>query len=153
MQFKAVSVLALAATASASYGYGYSNVSYTTEVVTAYTTYCPEATQLTYNGQTYTITEATTLTITNCPCTVSKPVYTTSSVACTTCAAPTSAPAYANTTVAGATYPVSTVYPTGTGSGPVGTSTPHAITGGANKAMAASGAGLAGLLGLAAFLL
>lgn len=58
MQFKAVSVLALAATASASYGYG--NVSYTTEVVTAYTTYCPEATQLTYNGQTYTITEVRT---------------------------------------------------------------------------------------------
>jgi hypothetical protein len=151
MQFKAVSVLALAATASASYGYG--NVSYTTEVVTAYTTYCPEATQLTYNGQTYTITEATTLTITNCPCTVSKPVYTTSSVACTTCAAPTSAPAYANTTAPGATYPVSPVYPTGTGSAPVGTTTPSAITGGANKAMAVSGAGLAGLLGLAAFLL
>ena len=61
MQFKAVSVLALAATASASYGYGYSNVSYTTEVVTEYTTYCPEATQVSYNGQTYTVTEVRTL--------------------------------------------------------------------------------------------
>lgn len=38
----------------------------------AYTTYCPEATQITHNGVTYTITEATTLTITNCPCTVTK---------------------------------------------------------------------------------
>jgi hypothetical protein len=56
MQFTAVSVLALAATAAATYG----NVSYTTEVVTEVTTYCPEATQLSYNGQTYTITEVRT---------------------------------------------------------------------------------------------
>lgn len=49
---------------------------YTTEVVTAYTTYCPEATQITHGGVTYTATEATTLTITNCPggCTVTYPV-------------------------------------------------------------------------------
>jgi hypothetical protein len=52
MQFKIASVLALAASVSA-----FSNVTYTTEVVTALTTVCPEATQLTYNGQTYTITE------------------------------------------------------------------------------------------------
>ena len=36
---------------------------YVTSVVTALTTYCPAATQLTHNGQTYTVTEATTLTI------------------------------------------------------------------------------------------
>jgi hypothetical protein len=49
---------------------------YTTKVVTAYTTYCPEATQITHGGVTYTATEATTLTITNCPggCTVTYPV-------------------------------------------------------------------------------
>jgi hypothetical protein len=48
---------------------------YTTEVVTAYTTYCPKATEITHGGQTYTATEATTLTITNCPggCTISHP--------------------------------------------------------------------------------
>jgi hypothetical protein len=40
---------------------------YVTEVVTAFTTYCPEATQITHAGETYTISEATTLTITNCP--------------------------------------------------------------------------------------
>lgn len=34
---------------------------YTTQIVTALTTYCPGATQLTHNGKTYTITEATTL--------------------------------------------------------------------------------------------
>lgn len=40
---------------------------YVTEVVTAYTTYCPEATEITHAGETYTVSEATTLTITNCP--------------------------------------------------------------------------------------
>lgn len=40
---------------------------YVTEVVTAFTTFCPEATQITHAGETYTVTEATTLTITNCP--------------------------------------------------------------------------------------
>lgn len=40
---------------------------YVTDVVTAYTTYCPEATLLTHGGMTYTVSEATTLTITNCP--------------------------------------------------------------------------------------
>jgi hypothetical protein len=40
---------------------------YVTEVVTAYTTYCPEPTEITHAGETYTVTEATTLTITNCP--------------------------------------------------------------------------------------
>lgn len=40
---------------------------YTTEVVTAYTTFCPEATMITHKGQTYTVSSATTLTITNCP--------------------------------------------------------------------------------------
>jgi len=36
---------------------------YVTEVVTALTTYCPEATELTHAGQTYTVSEATSLTI------------------------------------------------------------------------------------------
>ncbi|RSL38540.1 Cell wall protein SED1 [Fusarium floridanum] len=75
-----------AAMANPHYGYG-NGTQYTTEVVTAYTTYCPAPTTLTYQDKTYTITEATTLTITDCPCTVShplkptyqppKPVYTT----------------------------------------------------------------------------
>ncbi|KAF4946069.1 hypothetical protein FGADI_11469 [Fusarium gaditjirri] len=38
-----------------------------TEVTTAFTTYCPYPTTFTYNDQTYTVTEATTLTITDCP--------------------------------------------------------------------------------------
>ncbi len=36
------------------------NVVYTTQVVTAITTYCPAATEVTYGGSTYTVTEVRT---------------------------------------------------------------------------------------------
>ncbi|CAH0058173.1 unnamed protein product [Clonostachys solani] len=52
------------------------STTWTTEVVTALTTFCPAPTTVTYNDQTYTITSATTLTVTNCPCTISRPVTT-----------------------------------------------------------------------------
>ncbi|KAF2967778.1 hypothetical protein GGR58DRAFT_353466 [Xylaria digitata] len=144
------------------------NVTYTTKVVTAYETYCPGPTQITYGTNTYTVTEATTLTITDCPCTVSVPVYTTSSVACSTCSAASSStyvpvyptlsvpsgPVYpsANTTaVVPATTPevpaTGGVYPSTTPS-----STPIP-TGGAGKVATLSGAALAGLMGLVAFAL
>jgi hypothetical protein len=55
---------------AASNGTSNGTVAYTTMVVTALTTFCPYATELTHNGITYTVTEATTLTITDCPCTV-----------------------------------------------------------------------------------
>lgn len=85
MRFSAVAVAGLAAVASA--GNVRRQVSgsavapapvYTTEVVTAYTTYCPDATVLTVGPSTYTVTSATTLTITHCPggCTVTRPVTT-----------------------------------------------------------------------------
>ncbi|CZT06569.1 hypothetical protein WAI453_005956 [Rhynchosporium graminicola] len=161
MQYAAVAVLALAATASASYGN--ETIVYTTEVHTAYTTVCPASTQLTYNGVTYTATENQTLTITNCPCTVVKPVTTTSAVYCATCSTSTPvAVAYptANATVVHGgvpTYPASPVGPAGTAaptSLPSGKPSPSPITAsGANKAFALSGASLAGLLGLAAYLL
>jgi len=41
------------------------NGTYTTVIVTALTTYCPFATELTHNGIVYTVTEETTLTITD----------------------------------------------------------------------------------------
>lgn len=44
----------------------------TTRVVNAYTTYCPFATTLEFNGKTYEVTEPTTLTILDCPCTVTE---------------------------------------------------------------------------------
>lgn len=147
MQYSAAAVLALAATAAASYSN--ETVVYTTEVHTAYTTVCPAATELTYNGVTYTATESQTLTITNCPCTIVKPVVTSSAVA------PTYTPVYptanATTVAAVPTYPAGTAAPT---VAPTATPSPSPITAsGANKVFALSGASLAGLLGLAAYLL
>lgn len=144
MQFATLLVAASAIVAGVSASYN-GTVVYTTEVHTAYTTVCPEATKVTFNGQTYTVTEATTLTITNCPCTVVKPVTTYSSVP----SAPAPPPVYVNstTTVGATTAPAAT----GTGAPPASSS--PAFTGSANKAFAVSGAGLAGLLGLAAYVL
>lgn len=145
MKFTVAAVLALATGALA--GYKNETVAYTTEVVTALTTYCPEATTLTHNGQTYTITEATTLTITNCPCTVTKPVTTSSVVVCHTCGY--------NSTTPAAPYTPSTkpAASTATGTGSVKpTAPPPAVTAGAGKTAALSGAGLAAVLGLAALL-
>jgi hypothetical protein len=139
MQYSIVALAALAATASATYKN--ETVVYTTEVHTAYTTVCPAATELTFNGVTYTATASTTLTITNCPCTVVKPVTTSSVVYCNTCTYPTSAPVYANTTTTKAAGATSTPK-----------ATPITVSGG-NKVFALSGASLAGLLGLAAYIL
>jgi len=145
MQFKVAAALALASTVAAGYN------ATTTEVVTSFTTYCPEATTLTYGGSTYTVTEATTLTITNCPCTITKPVYTSSSVA-----APTTAPVYSNGTTTAVPPPVvPTTTAVGTISATVKPSTSASVVpaSGAGKTFAASGASLAGLLGLVAYLL
>lgn len=90
MQFSAT-ILALAA-ASLSVASAAQNVSYTTQVVTAYTTYCPEATKITYGANTYTVTKPTTLTISDCPCTVSVPVYTSTATTCSTCTTVTHVP-------------------------------------------------------------
>merc|ERR1712149_68938 len=90
MQYSAVAVLALAATASATYKN--ETVSYTTEIVTDYDTYCPAATTLTYGSVTYTASESETVTIPG-TYTVVKPVTTSSAVYCNTCA-PTYTPVY-----------------------------------------------------------
>lgn len=138
MKFTAVALLAVGAQA-------FKNVTYTTEVVTAVTTYCPEPTEITYGGTTYTITEATTLTISDCPCTISKPVTVIPEVTCHTCGPaappkPTWVPPKNHT---GAAPP--------TNAPPAPTKGP--ITAGAGKAAAFSGAALAGVLGVAAFML
>lgn len=158
-----VAALALAAGVSATYPHG--NMTYTTEVVTEYETYCPGPTTISYGTATYTVTEPTTLTITDCPCTISKPVYTTSTVECSTCY-PTETPSYPTSEYSTETpvYPTETpIYPTGTFTTsypvyPTGTGVPTTTyptstpipTGGAAKAAAA---GMAGVVGLAAFFL
>ncbi|TQN64539.1 Clock-controlled protein 6 [Colletotrichum shisoi] len=53
---------------------------YTAVITTAYETYCPSPTTFIHQNVTYTATSATTLTITNCPCTITThqpPPYTT----------------------------------------------------------------------------
>jgi len=141
MKFSVAAVIAAAAAVQA--GHAGHNVSYTTEIVTALTTYCPYATTVENNGVTYTITEATTLTITNCPCTVTKPVTTYSSVICNSCSANSTAVSVAPTT------PVAPI----TTKAAATTTAAAVVTAGAGKAAALSGAGLAGVLGLAAFVL
>ncbi|KAF6842195.1 mmc protein [Colletotrichum musicola] len=141
MKFSAA-VLVLAAGVMAN-----KNVTYVTEVVSSYTTYCPGPTVITHADKTYTITKATTLTITDCPCTVTKPVITSSIVKCDSCSVPTK-----NATLPVATPPVSKTAPAATG-GITPTKPPSVPTAGAGKAAALSGAGLAGVLGLAAFVL
>jgi len=159
MRFSTAVAASAAFVAGANAWGNYTGPVYTTEVVTAYTTYCPAATQITHGGVTYTVTEATTLTITNCPCTITKPVSTSVYTSCTSTPVPyssvapvspavpysspapyvnASTPAYTPTSVAG----------TGSYTAPIAT-----FTGAANKAFAASGAGLAAVFGLAAYVL
>lgn len=93
MRFTAAAAAAgFAATASASVMGHHDNSTapaapvYVTDVVTAYTTYCPEPTEIEQNGKTYTVTEATTLTISDCEggCTVTTPVYSSLVTSCST---------------------------------------------------------------------
>jgi len=180
MRFELVGFAALAAGVQGAVYGGYSNATvYETITTTALTTYCPASTTLTQGTNTYTVTEATTLVITDCPCTIVRPVtpatpapYISTSVALTTGVAPTSVapvytsypsvgtgvlPHYTNTT---AVVSYTTKAPSGTAAGSSVTkssataSAPAStFTGAANKAVAASGAGLVGLIGLAAFIL
>jgi len=164
MRFSIALTALAASVASASYGYGNTTAYTTTEVVTSFTTFCPGPTQITHGTQVYTVTSATTLTITNCPCTLTK---TYSSVP-----PPATPPAVAPTV----TTPAPPVTPVPTGTAPVGTgssssvvygnstvpnvvppSTPSTAapsfeTGSANRATVAGGA-LAGVLGMVAYLL
>ncbi|KAK7966656.1 uncharacterized protein PG986_000933 [Apiospora aurea] len=81
MQIAPMAGLLAAANAWGTTG-GAEGTAYTTLVTTDYVTYCPEPTTFAYKNVTYTVTSPTTLTITNCPCTISvsqpPPVTTTS---------------------------------------------------------------------------
>ncbi|EOD49887.1 putative clock-controlled protein 6 protein [Neofusicoccum parvum UCRNP2] len=170
MRFSAVAAAAALATGVHASSNSTGDV-YVTEVVTAYTTFCPVATEITQGGHTYTVSEATTLTITHCPggCTITKPV-----VPPTTPTTPGSPQIPAVTS----SHP-SPIYPTGSngttngtasitkptlstsvgssgsasGASSTASATGSDFTGAANKAFAASGAGLAALVGFAAYVL
>lgn len=69
MHYSTATLLAFAAGTIAQGYVPASNVSYVTVWTTALTTVCPGPTSFVHGSSTYTITEATTLTITDCPCT------------------------------------------------------------------------------------
>ncbi|GAB1732104.1 hypothetical protein NU195Hw_g7836t1 [Hortaea werneckii] len=114
---------------------------YVTEVVDKFTTYCPYATSFTAGGKTYTVSSATTLTVTDCPggCTVSKPA----SMSAPTTAAPvttamsSSKPAAVMTT-GGMPANGSAPYPTG------GMAVPSSLRTSASAGMPSSGANATG---------
>jgi chitinase len=113
-----------------------------TEVVTAYTTYCPFATKFTEGGSTYVVTEATTITVTNCPCTRTTEYTTQYTTVC-----PLSEVTSANSpTGSSGVAAVATSTGSGSGSGPVASSaavngsTPVAVVTGEASVAAANGA-------------
>ncbi|MCJ1324984.1 hypothetical protein MMC10_001646 [Thelotrema lepadinum] len=176
----ALPTLAFALVAGASAGEHHhssaaSNVTYTTEVVTAFTTFCPGATTLTHLGSTYTVTSATTLTITNCPCTITKPVHSSSHEIhptsltgapipiITSGAGPTgghhhhtsasgSPTPYGNGTAHSTHHSKTSALPSASITAATSSSAPIA-TGAADRNLAGSGVGLAAVLGFAAYFL
>lgn len=87
-----------------------------TETLIDFTTYCPEATTLTHNRKTYTVTGASSVSLdcSNGGCVVTRPVYTSTVTSCKDCATATpvvSTPAvsFATSTKSVATTAVTTV--------------------------------------------
>ncbi|KAG9259172.1 uncharacterized protein F5Z01DRAFT_669899 [Emericellopsis atlantica] len=74
--FSKTALFTLAAAATAVSAATNGTVVTTTKVVDVYTTYCPEPTTFELGKKKYTVTEPTTLTITDCPCTIVEPCYT-----------------------------------------------------------------------------
>lgn len=61
MRASSIIAASVALVAGANAHYSYDNVTYTTEVVTAYTTVCPTPTEIVHGSQTYTVTEVSNL--------------------------------------------------------------------------------------------
>ncbi|KAJ5234549.1 uncharacterized protein N7469_003717 [Penicillium citrinum] len=140
-----------------------------TETVTDYTTYCPEATSIVHGGSTYSVPSAGTVTLSNGPYTVTRPLVTQTVTQCNKCtssAVPTapavsssapasSVPVYSSTPLvpsgADATGAPAPSSPSGAGASTPAPSQPAFNAGTMNAAGA--GAGLAAVFGAAALLL
>jgi len=154
MQFlTAAAAVALLASSVAAFP---SNGTTTTEVVNVYVTYCPVATTIYDGDHTVVVEQPGEVTLSHGPYTVTRPVYTTSSVICSDgCTTPAAIPV--PTGHSNGTIPVVPTYvaptPAVSSSGlPVGA--PTAIpTAGAARVAGAAGAGLAAVLGFAVFAL
>jgi hypothetical protein len=91
-------------------------ISYITSVQSTYETYCSESTEFTYGTKTYTVSTPGTYTITDQPCTVTAPVYSTPTTICTTSTTPvtyhpSATPVYST----GGYYPTTTPVVAGAG--------------------------------------
>ncbi|KAL4952880.1 hypothetical protein BDW69DRAFT_166667 [Aspergillus filifer] len=131
---------------------------YTTVEVTEYTTYCPKSTTLTAGSETIPVETPGTVTLSNGPYTVTRPLLTTTITHCKACsssATPTWAPSSSVPVIPGnpTSIPVipTDVAPTG-GASSSTTPAPPTFTGGASRAAAGAGA-VAGLFGVVAALL
>ncbi|KKZ66528.1 hypothetical protein EMCG_01122 [[Emmonsia] crescens] len=132
-----------------------------TAIVTSYTTFCPAPTTITYGTHTYTVTEPTTLTMTG-PITIVRPILSSTVVKCTDCPYPTAIPTAPTFPTGGymtsvqipppVDYPTAG-YPSPSGTIPTGKPSPPPYMNGASRGAVNAGAGLAGLLALAAYLL
>jgi len=153
MKFTIIAAIAAFASVVVAHGHGHGNGTEVTitETVSSYTTFCPLPTTIVENNVTYTVTKATTLTISNCPCTRTKTYTTvTKSVCAGGCpGAETPVVVYPNTTVVIPTgKPITPPATNGSSSVP----TPPAQEGSASRATLAGGA-LAGIVGIVAYLL
>ncbi|KAH8664276.1 hypothetical protein BX600DRAFT_512330 [Xylariales sp. PMI_506] len=172
IQFLAPAVGLFAAASATPHGKpaGTGSGGYTTTVITTdYETYCPSPTTFAFYNVTYTVTTPCTVTITNCPCTLSyttpPPVTTTSYY---TAKPPPSGTGYSHsyynasstysvetytpppsTYLVGTTPVSSTPYATKTPVGPTSTSPVAVVTGGAARFEAAGAILAAGLAVLA----
>ncbi|KAL4925902.1 putative GPI anchored protein [Aspergillus undulatus] len=129
---------------------------YTTVEVTEYTTYCPKSTTLTAGTETIPVETPGTVTLSNGPYTVTRPLITSTITHCKACsssATPTWAPSSSVPVIPTGTSPVipTDVAPTG-GASSSTTPAPPTFTGGASRAAAGAGA-VAGLFGVVAALL
>ncbi|OQD90592.1 hypothetical protein PENANT_c001G11827 [Penicillium antarcticum] len=151
----------IAALAAAAVGAVASGI--TTEVVTAYTTYCPEATSVVHNSQTYSISTPGHITMTNGPFTVTRPLVTSTVTQCKSCSSSTplvgSSSVPVIPSVATSTPLVPNAGATGTPGSSAGSSagspspSQPAFNAGAINAATGAGAGLAAVFGAVALLL
>ncbi|KAI1806639.1 hypothetical protein F4811DRAFT_509838 [Daldinia bambusicola] len=125
----------------------------TTVVVPQFTTVCPEATTMSYNGVQYTVTKGQTVTVTDCPCTITTAIHTLTSSLCPPGVTPT---AVAPAVPTGMTYPGETpapgtpvapgnpTYPAPAGTTPAGAAPGAPAQGGSPPAGAAPAVGTSG---------
>ncbi|KAJ0418155.1 hypothetical protein BJY00DRAFT_315214 [Aspergillus carlsbadensis] len=152
MKFSFAAVAAFLAVGAVAHGAD--SEDYTTVVVTEYTTYCPKATTLTAGTETVPVETPGTVTLSNGPYTITRPLITTTITRCKACSS-TAIPT-PSVPVIPTSIPVIPSAPTDVHPEPTGPATttpaPPAFTGGASRAAVGAGA-MAGLFGVVAALL